>query len=180
VDVNHKASHVTFESWCERAHLIAFDFDPSIVGIAAQPFASEFTTTNDSRQTHVPDYFLRTASGGAMVVDVKPDELITAKDWLNFTGTAALRHQVGWGYRRLGELPQVLGANLRWLAGYRHERVRDNAIASHACQAVQRSPCISLRALSMRLDSRRWCFPRFFTCSGANSCSLNCRSAGCH
>jgi hypothetical protein len=26
--------HVTFESWCERDHLIAFDFDPNIVGIA--------------------------------------------------------------------------------------------------------------------------------------------------
>ena len=75
--------HVTCESWCERDHLIAFDFDfdfnfdfdfdfgASIVGIAAQPFAFEFITTNDSRQTHIPDYFLRTASGGAVVVDVK-------------------------------------------------------------------------------------------------------------
>ena len=34
--------HVTFESWCERDHLIAFDFDASIVGIAAQPFEFEF------------------------------------------------------------------------------------------------------------------------------------------
>jgi hypothetical protein len=26
--------HVTFESWCERDHLIALDFDPDIIGIA--------------------------------------------------------------------------------------------------------------------------------------------------
>ena len=30
---------VTFESWCERDYLIEFDFDPEIVGVAAQPFA---------------------------------------------------------------------------------------------------------------------------------------------
>ena len=35
--------HVTFESWCERDHLITFDFDPHIVGVAAQPFRFEFT-----------------------------------------------------------------------------------------------------------------------------------------
>ena len=29
--------HVTFESWCERDHLIAFDFDPNIISIAGQP-----------------------------------------------------------------------------------------------------------------------------------------------
>jgi hypothetical protein len=34
--------HVTFESWCERDHLIAFDFDPGIVGVGSQPFRFEF------------------------------------------------------------------------------------------------------------------------------------------
>lgn len=29
---------------------------------------------------------------------------------------------VGWEYRREGVLDPVLGANLRWLAGYRHPR----------------------------------------------------------
>ena len=42
--------HVTFESWCERDHLIAFDYDPGIVSIAAQPFEFEFTDTDDRRQ----------------------------------------------------------------------------------------------------------------------------------
>jgi hypothetical protein len=30
--------------------------------------------------------------------------------------------QVGWSYERVGELPAVRAANLRWLAGYRHPR----------------------------------------------------------
>ena len=64
--------HVTFESWCERDHLIAFDFDPNVVGIAGQPFQFEFTATDGSCRVHIPDYFLRTAEGGAIVVDIKP------------------------------------------------------------------------------------------------------------
>jgi hypothetical protein len=43
--------------------------------------------------------------------------------------------QVG-AYRRLGELPTVLSANLRWLAGYRHERVRDQATVARIREVV--------------------------------------------
>jgi hypothetical protein len=32
------------------------------------------------------------------------------------------RAEVGWEYERVGELSLVEGANLRWLAGYRHPR----------------------------------------------------------
>ena len=30
--------HVGYESWLERDHLAAFDFDPAVVAIALQPF----------------------------------------------------------------------------------------------------------------------------------------------
>lgn len=30
-------AHVGFESWLERDHLMLLDFDPGVVGIAAQP-----------------------------------------------------------------------------------------------------------------------------------------------
>jgi hypothetical protein len=30
--------HVGFESWMERDHVMALDFDPTVVGIASQPF----------------------------------------------------------------------------------------------------------------------------------------------
>lgn len=30
--------HVGFESWLERDHVMALDFDPAVVGIASQPF----------------------------------------------------------------------------------------------------------------------------------------------
>jgi hypothetical protein len=33
---------VGYESWLERDHLLALDFDPSVVGIASQPFRLDF------------------------------------------------------------------------------------------------------------------------------------------
>ena len=60
--------------------MIVFDFDPNIIGIAGQPFRFEFTMTDDSRRSHMPDYSLGAADGGGIVVDIKPDELIDAND----------------------------------------------------------------------------------------------------
>jgi hypothetical protein len=141
---------VTFESWCERDHLIAFDFDPEIIGVASQPFGFEFTTSEGLRCAHVPDYFLRSFDGCGIVVDIKPDALIDAHDRLCFAGTAALCGQTGWAYRRLGELPAVLGANLRWLAGYRHERVRDDGVAARTREVVDHCPGGELGTLAQR------------------------------
>lgn len=42
--------HVTFESFCERDYLIEFDFDPEIVGVAAQPFAVWLTGSAGHRR----------------------------------------------------------------------------------------------------------------------------------
>ena len=116
---------LTFESCRERDYLIAFDLDPNTVGIAGQPF--EFSISDGSCRSHMPDYFLRAGDGG-IVVDVKPDDLIDANDWINFATTAALCDALGWTFRRLGGLPDVLSANLRWLAGYRYECVSGDAV----------------------------------------------------
>ncbi|WP_426514668.1 TnsA-like heteromeric transposase endonuclease subunit [Dactylosporangium sp. McL0621] len=35
--------HVGYESWLERDHVMALDFDPSVVGIASQPFWLSWT-----------------------------------------------------------------------------------------------------------------------------------------
>jgi hypothetical protein len=77
----------------------------------------------------------------------KPDKLITAGDRLNFAATAALCRQTGWAYRRLGEAPSVLSANLRWRAGYRHKRVKDSTIAERTRHVVEHSAGISLTEL---------------------------------
>jgi hypothetical protein len=54
---------VTFESWRERDHLIALDFDPRVVAVAAQPFGFQFDAAEGSHRSHTPDFFVRTAEG---------------------------------------------------------------------------------------------------------------------
>ena len=45
-----------------------------------------------------------------------------------FDVTRRWRARSGWGYDRVGELPAVRAANLRWLAGYRHPRFARAAV----------------------------------------------------
>lgn len=54
--------HVGYESWLERDHLRALDFDPQIVGVASQPFWL-YWTDQGGRRRHAPDYFARRADG---------------------------------------------------------------------------------------------------------------------
>ena len=134
--------HVGFESWVERDaptnhldadsvswlrdHLWAFrgglvmllDFDPDVNAVSSQPFC--LTWANQPRaHRHVPDFFARLADGSALVIDVRPDELIGADDAEVFAATQRACMAVGWGYRRVGVVDAVLAANVRWLSGFR-------------------------------------------------------------
>jgi hypothetical protein len=40
---------------------MALDFDPTVVGIAAQPFWLSWTTVEGRVRSHAPDYFARRA-----------------------------------------------------------------------------------------------------------------------
>lgn len=121
--------HVTFESWCERDHLIALDFDPTVCGVTEQPFTIVFVDADGGRKEHTPDFFVRSVSGAAIVVDVRPQDLIDATDREKFDVTAELCRRHGWDYRQVGESPNPWIANVRWLAGFRHERACKESIA---------------------------------------------------
>jgi hypothetical protein len=95
------ADHVGYESCLERDHLIAFDADPDVVAVASQPFWIHW---NDDRRVrrHAPDYFLRLRDGSAVVVDVRADDRIEARDVEACTATERACRSVGWEYRRDG------------------------------------------------------------------------------
>jgi hypothetical protein len=154
--------HVTFESWCERDHLVALDFDPEIVDTAAQPFGFAFTDENGAEREHVPDFFCRTATGAGVVVDVRPEKLIGSVDQRKFDATARLCHKIGWTYRRVGELPIVWIANVRWLAGYRHPRVYDATAADAVRGVLHRSPATALGALANTVGNPVAVLPTIF------------------
>ncbi|WP_426977794.1 hypothetical protein ACQCSU_01165 [Pseudarthrobacter sp. O4] len=76
--------NATFESWCERDHLMCMDFDPDVVGISSQPFRIAWPAPLP-RDSHVPDYFVRRGDGSAVVLDVRPDTRVKPADQ-NFPG----------------------------------------------------------------------------------------------
>ena len=69
--------HVGFESWVERDAVMLLDFDPDVVAVSSQPFCLRWAGQPGARR-HVPDFFARLADGSALVIDVRPDELIGA------------------------------------------------------------------------------------------------------
>ena len=62
---------VGYESWLERDHLAAFDFDPEVVAIASQPFWLFWTSEAGKTRSHAPDYVPRRGAGSAVVVDCR-------------------------------------------------------------------------------------------------------------
>ena len=82
---------MVYESWLERHHLMAFDRLPQVTGIAGQPFAVSWTgALRRENEKHIPDFFVRFADGGGLVVDCRPvaraDEnsyRVAAISWLN-------------------------------------------------------------------------------------------------
>ena len=134
--------HVGYESWLERDHLRALDFDPQIVGIASQPFWL-YWTGERGRRWHAPDYFARRADGAGVVVDVRADDQIEAKDAEVFAVTAEACARLGWEFRRVGEIDPVLAGNVRWLARYRHPRCAARLRLPAGCGMPSRTgrPC---------------------------------------
>lgn len=114
--------HVGFESWLERDHLLALDFDPAVTGIASQPFWLHWADEGGGQVAHAPDYFVRRQAGSAVVLDCRPAERRKPRDVVKFEATARACALAGWEYRLAGAADPVVTGNLRWLAGYRHPR----------------------------------------------------------
>lgn len=127
--------HVGFESWLERDHVMLMDFDPDITGIASQPFWLHWQDERGRPRRHAPDFFARRADGAAVVVDVRPDDRIPAKDAEVFRVTALACAWAGWEFRRAGTIDPVVRANVRWLSRYRHQRCRRDPEAAGLLKA---------------------------------------------
>ena len=85
--------HVGFESWLERDHLVALDFDRSVTGIASQPFWLYWTDPEGKRVSHAPDYFARRADGSAVVLDCRPSIGASRLTWPSSTRRPRRAHR---------------------------------------------------------------------------------------
>jgi hypothetical protein len=107
--------HVVYESRLELARLLLADFDPDIVGIAAQPFL-----VREADRRHVPDFLLRRADGSVLIVNVKPASRLEdthVADSLAWAGRVFAER--GWEHEVWSGADAQLLANVRFLAGYR-------------------------------------------------------------
>ncbi len=121
-------AHVGFESWLERDVAMTLDFDRRVVAFSSQPFWLSWPE-DDAQRQHAPDFFARLADGTGAVIDVRPDNRIKPRDARAFAVAEAACRQVGWVYQRTAGPGVVFGANLRWLAGYRHRRCDRRGVA---------------------------------------------------
>lgn len=116
-------THVPFESLLEQARLWMADFDPSVIGIVAQPFRFE-TRRSRAHRRHVPDFLLTLDTGERLVVDVKPprraaDPKVRAlHQW-----TASLCRSVGLGYEVWTGADPIVLANIKFVAAARRMQV---------------------------------------------------------
>jgi hypothetical protein len=115
-------THVGFESWLERDHLMLMDFDQTVRAVSSQPFWLRWQDEQGQARRHAPDFFVRRHDGTGVVVDVRPDDRIPDRDAEAFAATASACALAGWEFRRVGELDSVLTTNVRWLSRYRHSR----------------------------------------------------------
>ncbi len=129
------STHVGFESWLERDHLMLMDFDPDVRAVSSQPFWLRWRDGEGRVRRHVPDFFARRDDGTGVVVDIRPDDRIPERDAETFAVTALACEAAGWEYRRSGDLDPVLVANVRWLSRYRHRRCLVPGIAAVLLEA---------------------------------------------
>lgn len=121
---------IGFESWVERDHLVALDFDASVVGIVSQPFWLLWTPKGGRPRRHAPDFLVRSVDDTVSVLDSCPLPLIGDRDRAAFDATRRACEAVGWRYAVWDRMDTVVVANQRWLAGYRHPRCFDEAVAA--------------------------------------------------
>jgi hypothetical protein len=120
----------------ELARIMLADFDPAVVGIAAQPV--QLCAPDGGRlRRHVPDLLLVDRDGGVTVVDVKAphkrDDAATRESMAWTREVVGLR---GWGFEEWYEAPRQLLANVTFLAGYRRAGVVDACLIDPVREAV--------------------------------------------
>jgi len=126
---------VGFESWVERGHLVALDFDPAVTAIVSQPFWLHWRTPGGEGPAAPARLFARLADGRGRVIDSRPADVADDGDREAFAATARACELLGWGYAVCGQMDQVVAANHRWIAGYRHPRCGDPATEARLLEA---------------------------------------------
>jgi hypothetical protein len=144
--------HVWYESLLERDRLLLADYDPDVVGIAAQPMWL-VGKDNGATRRHVPDLLLALRDGNFMLVDVKPAEFAQHPNAVAVFGwTTRICAARGWRYEVWTGADAVVMANVRQLAAGRRRELLDDA----AVEAVQAAFRPGVTIGDVELVTGRW------------------------
>lgn len=116
-DTDERRSLIGFESRVEARFLLACEFDPNIVAVAAQPF--RISAPGRPADRHVPDYIVQRRDGTVFTCDVRPEALFNDAAREVATDTRALVSAAGWAHLVFHDLDPVVHRNLDWLARMR-------------------------------------------------------------
>ncbi|MBD0742924.1 hypothetical protein BG418_01005 [Streptomyces sp. CBMA152] len=120
--------HVASGSNAMRVQLMVLDRDPQVIGIAGRPVRLLWRDGRGRERSWVPQLFARYADGTGMLADCPSHAEAGGQRAL--AAAAVMTQactQAGFVYRRLEPLDEVVEANVKWLAGYRHPRNRGRA-----------------------------------------------------
>jgi len=119
--------HVGCRSLQRLSEAMLLDFHPNVTDFAAWTARLEWSERGRTRR-FVPDFFVRTAVGGTVVVACPPTSGPSGRWKQQQDVLRQACREAGW---QLGSprLPQPTAlANLRWVARYRHPRNADRAV----------------------------------------------------
>ncbi|MGW0673226.1 TnsA-like heteromeric transposase endonuclease subunit [Streptomyces sp. NPDC002746] len=106
-----------FESLAERRLLLALDFVGGVTEVLSQPFTLKFTTRRGTVR-HTPD-FLALSHETALLIDVRPADLIKPDDMVKFAAAQRAAGAAGWQYVVVGGWHPRLWAALDVLSARR-------------------------------------------------------------
>jgi len=122
-----RKGHVAHGSQAMCLQLMVLDRDARVSGLSARPVRLVWRDPHSGQVlTWVPQLFARYTDGTALLADCPATAAPASRraQRAAYTLDAACA-AMGWAYRRLAPPDPVTAANLRWLAGYRHPRHRD-------------------------------------------------------
>jgi len=160
-------AHVIYESRLELARLLLADFDPDVVGIAAQPLL-----VREEGRRHVPDFLLSRADGSVLIVNVKPaDRLEHAQVAESLAWAGRVFAERGWEHEAWSSAHAQLLANVRFLAGYRRAALLEPLTAG---EDALRSDGAALTIAGAEVVLRHAAWP-----SRGRWCLVCCGRGGC-
>jgi hypothetical protein len=115
--------HVAAGSNAMRVQLMVLDRDRHVTGLAGRPVRLLWRDPRGQVRSWVPQVFARYSDGTALLADCPSYPDAGGQRALGAAqAVAEACAHIGWTYRRLAPLDDVLAANLKWLAGYRRPR----------------------------------------------------------